>query len=764
LIKVKAILLFLLTAALLSGCNIVKNLEPNQKLLVKNTIKAPGLTAQQKDELEALIKQKPNTKILGMRMYCWFYINGNKGKQSVWIRRFFRRVGEAPVILDSGFVVSTQKQMKQYMFNKGYYAAEVAAEISKGRKARVHYSINTGSPYKIAVLYYNIPDSDLANVIYADTSKRVLEMGQHYDLNNLLKEKNRINDILRNNGYFYFTKDYITFDVDSNYRNNTVKLSLNVRNPGNKKHLKFYLRFVKAELSDEEEINPKLDTVEYRGVTYVYKGYFVKPEIMERMIDIKANEIYNQAKVQASYSRLLDMQLFRFVNIAFETVGSDTSGWINCILRMSPHLVNEFVEEPQLITSDQNSALTNRNFRNYGVANNFIFRNKNTFRRGEILQLTWRAALEIQPTNTNGGRYFSSEQSITASLIQPRLLGLRALEIRKNASRNKTSFNLAFTYETNIDFVRRLLTGSYNYQQRRNLFTYSFTPLEVSFIQTNPTPRFSSYLDTLQDIFLRNLFSNNMIMNNRFTVVYSNQQKYSGRSYWYIISDVAEFAGNAIHAVQKLTGESIDTTLGSYRFLGLNYYQYFRSTLDVRYNTIFNENTSMVCRTYFGLGVPYGNSRVMPFERRFFMGGANDLRAWRPRILGPGGFANSNGTQIDRSGEIKLEANIEYRFDILDPYLEGAFFTDAGNIWLSRKDPSFPDGEFNFSRFTQEYAMDAGIGLRLNFSFFIFRLDGAIPLRDPGYAANKRWVINNIGTNRWVRDNLQLNLAIGYPF
>lgn len=758
----------MLAVLVLQGCNIVKNIEPGQKLLVKNELKTRSLTPQQKDELEALIKQKPNTRILGMRLYTWFYISGNRGKQDARIRRFFRRVGEAPAILDSGFVVNTQKQMKQYMFNKGYYNADVQAQINplrfNSRKASVTYTVLPNEPYRISLLYYNIPDSELAVLIYSDTSKRLLETGQNYDLNNLVREKNRINDILRNNGYFYFSRDFINYDVDSNNSNNSVKISLNVRNPGQRRHMRFRIQQVRAELNDEEEFNPKIDTISFRGVTYVYKGYYVKPEVMERMIDIRAGDLYNQARVQASYTRLLDMQLFRFVNISFETVDNDTSGLINCVLRMSPHLSNEFVEEPQLITSDQNSALTNRNFRNYGVANNLIFRNKNTFRRGEILQLTWRAALEIQPTNTNGGRYFSSEQSITASLIQPRLLGFRSLEGRKNASRNKTSFNLAFTYETNIDFVRRLLTGSYNYQQRRNLFTYSFTPVEISFIQTNPTPTFSSYLDTLQDIFLRNLFSNNMIVNNRFTIIYSNQQKHRGRSYWYIISDAAELAGNALYALHKLTGENIDTTLGGHRFLGLNYYQYFRSTIDMRYNTIFTENTSLVCRAYVGLGLPFGNSRIMPFERRFFMGGANDLRAWRPRILGPGGFANTSGTQIDRSGEIKLEANIEYRFDLLDPYLESAVFVDAGNIWLTRKDPSFPNGEFNFSRFTQEVAMNAGLGFRLNFSFFIFRLDGALPLRDPGFPLAQRWVVNNIGTNRWVRNNLQLQLAIGYPF
>ncbi len=747
-------------------------------MLVKNEIVAQGLTSEEKDAIKTLIRQKPNTRVFGLRSYMWFYVWGSHGNpKSKFSRKFkavLRKVGEEPAIIDSNYILGTEKQMSQFMFNKGYFYASVTHSVrqrklifSSKHRQIVEYKIIPNNRYTLGLIYYNIPDSNIYKLIVSDTSKSYLVRFAKYDLDNLIREKNRITDILRDNGYYYFSRDYVNYDIDSNYQNNYVMLSANVRNPGIRTHKQTRIKSIQVELDNDLAVNPRIDTIEYKGILYILKGYKIKPVIIDRMIQIHPGELYNQTKVQDTYSRLLDMQLFRYVNISFETYGSDSSGWINCRIKMNPHMANEFVEEPQAITSDQNNNLSSANYRNYGIANSLLFRNKNTFHRAEILQVTWRAALEMQPKSASKGKFYSTEQNINISLSQPRLIWLpRSWEGARYASKNRTSVSLAYTYETNLDFKRNLLTASFNYQHRRKLFTFSWSPIEVNFIKTNPSQAFQDSLNKVNDVFLKSLFSNNLITDGRFTIIYDNQIKRPGKSFVRIVWDPVEIGGNMVYFSQKLLFKPAkDPTTQKYKLLGLTYYQYYRSVLDFRYNHIFDVNNRIVTRFYAGAGIPYGNASIMPLERRFFVGGANDLRAFRPRVIGPGFFADKDSLGIDRSGEIKLEVNMEYRFNIIKRYLEGALFADAGNIWLARRDDkTYPGGAFNIASVPKQLAIDGGIGLRLNFTFFIFRLDAAIPFQNPQLNEGQRWVLNQIGNKGWVRKEAQLNVAIGYPF
>lgn len=749
-------------------------MQKGSALLVKNNINAPGLKSEEKEALKALIRQKPNNRVFGMRTYMWFYVWGSHGKQSRKFKKFLRKVGEEPAVIDSNFIISTEKQMSQFMFNKGYFYATVGYTVkprksifSSKHRQIVEYHITPNTKYTLGLVYYNIPDSAIYKLIVADTSKRFLNRFDQYDLDNLIREKNRITDILRNNGYYYFSRDYINYDVDSNYQSNFVLLSVNVRNPGVHTHKPNRIRSVRVEFENDLVINPRVDSVEYKGILYVFKGYLVKPVVTDRMIQIRPGDLYNQTKVQDSYSRLLDMQLFRYVNISFDPYESDTSGWITCRIRMNPYMANEIVEEPQTITSDQSNNFSSANYRNYGIANSLLFRNKNTFHRAEILQVTWRAALELQPKSASKGKFYSTEQNINISLSQPRLIWLpRRWEGTHNVNKNRTSVALAYTYETNIDFKRNLLTASFNYQQRRKLVTFSWSPLEISFIKTNTSRSFQDTLNKQNDVFLKSLFSNNLITDGRFTIIFDNQSKRAGKSFVRIVWDPVEIGGNFIYLMQNfLVRPAKDSVTHKYKLLGLTYYQYYRTVFDFRYNHIVDLNNRVVTRFYAGAGLPYGNAAIMPLERRFFVGGANDLRAFRPRVIGPGVFADKDSLGIDRSGEIKLEVNIEYRFNIIKRYLEGAIFTDAGNIWLAKRDDkTYPGGAFRLQDIPRQVAIDGGIGLRLNFTFFIFRLDAAIPFQDPQQDAGKRWVLNQISTEAWIHKNAQLNVAIGYPF
>jgi outer membrane protein assembly factor BamA len=286
------------------------------------------------------------------------------------------------------------------------------------------------------------------------------------------------------------------------------------------------------------------------------------------------------------------------------------------------------------------------------------------------------------------------------------------------------------------------------------------SPLQFSYIKTDL--KSSALIDRAQtDIFLQNLFSNNVIMDGSYGFTYSNKAIAKGRSFSFLHWDVIEIAGNTLTFINQILNQERSSN-GRFKLFGVNYFQYARSAIDYRFNTIYDRNHATVYRIYTGLMMPYGNSPdYTPFEKRFFVGGANSLRAWRPRSIGPGSFVADN--QIDHSGDVKLEMNAEYRFNIYHRWLEGALFTDAGNIWALKKDATRPGAEFSFSRFYEEVAIDAGFGLRLNFTIVLIRFDLGIPLRDPTYAMADRWVIRNF-RGGWLSDNLYFNFGIGYPF
>jgi outer membrane protein assembly factor BamA len=257
------------------------------------------------------------------------------------------------------------------------------------------------------------------------------------------------------------------------------------------------------------------------------------------------------------------------------------------------------------------------------------------------------------------------------------------------------------------------------------------------------------------------MFSNNLILGGRFGFTYSDKAKNKGNHHVFLRWDVLELSGNTATALNKLLDRPFNET-NTYNIFGVNYSQFAKTALDFRYNTKHDENNATVFRLFAGVGIPYGNSpKFLPFERRFWVGGANSLRAWLPRSLGPGGYYEFG--QIDYSGDVKLEFNAEFRFNMYNRWLEGAVFVDAGNVWMAKKDDERPLANFEFNRFANELGIGTGFGTRLNFDIILIRLDFAIPLHDPSYNVGSRWVITNFDQD-WLFNNINFNFGIGYPF
>jgi outer membrane protein assembly factor BamA len=758
------------------GCNLTKQLGDNQALLDRNTVK--GANKELRSDIKGQIKHKPNRKILGViKFHLVLYRLGSLGENKFY--RFLRKIGEKPVLLDSNQVQASASQIKLFLFNKGYFNAEVKTSTSVFlKRASVTYSVDLDTGYSIRQIAYNISDTAMLRFVkrFMQTGS-FLKEGKPFDYDNITRERNRLSDSIRNQGYYFFTKQFLYFNVDSSLGDHEVKITVAVDNfTDSLPHKRYRIRKVYVEIEYPNE-DAEHDTVEYDNLLFRMNGYRLNKSILAERIFLRSGRRFRQENLQITYSRLVDLQLFKFINVRFEPLQLDTGGaYLDCFIRLTPQLKHEIVEEPQFITSDQ--AQPTIDSRNYGIANLVQYRNRNLFRNADLFDLRWRASLESQLSSKNSNVISNAQTSLSASLLVPRLLVLNSLNnaifkrklentslfSRKQIINTGSNFFLSLNYTKNQNFSQRIISSSFTWQYTRPRVKYFCTPLEINYSKTALDPFFIESLSYDDSVSVTKLFATNITTPFRFSFTYTNRNFTQRRSYVFVRWNALETAGNFLTWYNK----SVDPNkIGDYKFLNEKYFQYLKSEIEFTYNTIFDENNSTVFRLNTGIAEPRGNSTVVPFEKRFFIGGANSLRGWRPRVLGPGSYSGSTSSsvQLDRSGEIKLELNGEYRFDITDNLFEGAVYIDAGNVWNIKTDPGAPGGNFDLAKFHNELAVSAGFGLRMNFDFILLRIDPALPISDPREPKGERLVIANIDTEKgWFINNIRVNIGIGYPF
>ncbi len=752
---------------LISSCSVKKHLNPNQALLVRNKVE---IEKPYRKEIESNItkyyRQKPNRRFIGIfNTRPYFYMRGSRGKDN-WFKKFERNtLGESPVLIDSVFINHTLKSFTAYLRSDGYYYPELSYEVAvtPKQKATVTYHIKLNKQYIFGDYNLQIPDREIHELVEANMKDKFIKTGQGLHHEMLKREQDRILTLLRNSGYYGMSTDFIDFDIDTSSPDGFVKIGLNIRNAGDTTlHRKYYVNEITVDIEKNvNTTNNPADTFSENQIRYNMGRYKLNPNVLRRNIQFEQGELYMQNKFNRTYSRLSDLGVFRYINIQNKISESGDSGLINYDIKMIPSVKYTFTLEPQAITSDQNNTFSAQSFRNYGVALLAQVSNRNVFHNAEILQLSFRSSFEIQGRGPSNGFFNATEQSVTASVIMPRILFFPSFDKDLRFMSTRSIISTSAIYEVNVDYKRIVFTSGLNYQFNKKLITYFFSPIEVSYIQSQIRDS-SLRAQSENDIFLQNTFSNNLILNTRFGINYNNRSIAQGISFINVRWDAIELAGNVLTAVNKLAGAPKDAE-GAYHLFGVKYYQYAKSAVDFRFTSIYDQNNTTVGRFFAGVAMPFGNTPdYVPFERRFFIGGVNSLRAWRPRAIGPGSFKEDN--QLDYSGEVKLEANYEFRFNIYHKWFEGAVFTDAGNVWAIKNDPNRPGAEFNLNSFYKSLAWDAGLGIRLNFTIIVIRFDFAIPLLDPTYTINERWVAKDVAKQEWLLRNTNFNFGIGYPF
>lgn len=798
----------LLTAycLLVASCGATRKLNDKEFLLVKNKIEVDSGNVN-KTDLAKYIRQKPNRKILGfVRFHLWVYnlvdlkkVEARrkelkekrelknekriaKNKEPKDPRRSFGEwmlsIGEAPVVLDSTLTLSTRKQFEVYLKNKGYFNVEISDSTEyKRKKARVTYYIKPHLPYTVRDFVYSIYNPELDSMIAGtDTINTLLKRGMNYDVEVFQQERERIAKELKNRGYYFFTSENIIFQADTTLGNRETEITVLLRSNSEKdfgrpdttispkefRPYKIGKVFINSEYYPKNISAVPYDTLVFNRYSLAYRDkWTIDPKILTNSVFFKSGEKYIAKDLENTYRQLSSLKVYKFINVQFEETVNDK---LDCYVQLTPAARQSFSVEAQGTNTGGFP----------GLFADVIYQNKNIFRGAETFEFRIKGGLESQVV------FDGSEDKKTpifntlqigpeASLTIPRFLFPFANRIKVSRYfRPQTKIRFAYDYQKRPDFTRTIFRTTFGYDWRASKRTrWTYNPIEVNFVNLPPEKQsaaFKERINGINDQLLRNTFISHITWSGVLTYLYTNQDIEKKKSFWYVrlTGESSGLLPYGISSLANSVGTAKKDANGSYVVFNTPYAQYVKFDFDVRRYFAINKRSTFVLRFASGRGTPYGNLQVLPFEASFFGGGANGIRAWRARRLGPGSYPSELQTSIDQFGDMRLEMNAEYRFDIYK-YLKMAVFADAGNIWLIKKDVNRPGAEMDIKRFYKEIALGAGVGARLDFNFFIIRLDGAYPIYDPGKpeADNQRW----IGVSEpLMLKKVIFNLGIGYPF
>lgn len=749
---------------MVSSCSLRKIVPPGKALLVQNNVEG-GEEAASATKLLAQVKHDPNRRGILQKYRFRRYLETKDLPEE-------QQKGVKPIFLDSNLVELSAENMKNYLFNSGYYDASVTYKVRfKGklnRKAEVTYVVSPGEPYRISFISYKSNQRDVEYLVKqaVDIKDRDLKPGEvtvragqiinHDDLGEV---RNRVTQYLKNRGFYAFNRSYIEFQLDSNQKEHTVHLAIKINPPENKYHRIYTIGSIDVKILHEHELSGRVSMDSAKGIRYEIGNYKMKqnPEVISSNIGIKRNQEYEQAQVDWTYSRLINLDLFRIVDIKFYPI-NDSSTVLATEIRLIPNPKYDLIWEPQIITSDQRVS-EQSSTRSYGIANELTFKNRNIFYNGEEFDLRSRTSMETQLSKDSVRVVSTFSQEVNAELRFPRLVGFdndnilpELKSLIPKTKKSQTRMNLAYVYENNPFYRRNVFPLTMTYDFIYDDVALYWTAGLISLNQSEVSPQFQSGFSDRFSSYLDRLFTNNLITSTRLIVAYSNEKSVPG-NYWTIHSNALELAGIALPIL----------TNGGELFR-VQHSSFVRTDIDARFHKVYNKHTSWVLRGFAGIGVPFRGT-ILPYSRRYYVGGANSLRGWRPRTVGPGSYTSTSSVQIDRSGEVLLQGNAEYRFDIYTgPFdLELALFGDIGNVWTINE-TTYEGGAFNPKTFASQIAMNTGVGIRFDFTYFLFRLDYGIPVKDPNLVEGERWVIRDFFRNKGNIDRNIWNLAIGYPF
>lgn len=739
-----------------------------QQLVVKTKIVKNNAPKVNLNREKNLALPRTNKKLFGiyrfhLRLYNIGIKKELKGKKTRRIRKSFLKAGEPPAILDTNVVQKSAKRLSDYYYSEGFLNNTVDYEVKtkkfRKKRAKVIYYVDFGNYHTINNISFNINSAEQDKIIRGNLNKSLLKTGDRLQMDMISRERTRITELLRDSGFFYFNNTFIDFQLDTHQISQKVDIAINIRNYKEyEPHKQQYINevVVRFETSDNN------DTI-FGAYTFIHLPSNINISAITKNIFTDTGALYSASAIQKSYAALLALGIFDFVTIRVSPSEKDSAHLIDVNILLKSSKKYDFTWQPQAIITEQSAGVALISDRTYGIGNTFILRNKNLFGNGESFNVYSSTSIETQFKNDSVGAWGNFRQILTSELLFRKLFFLEDNKwIKKMDFSNKfTTINLSYLYEQNLNYRRHVFPLSMNYNFKKKDYLFSVIPLKISYNNATIDGNFLNSLGPNERQFLRRLLTNNLIVGSNVSLFWSNRQK-NPKSPLTVRSNLFETSGNLFEAYfRTFTSKTgIDKEI-----LGVQYSQFIRSDIDVSKNHLLYGNNEIAYRFFGGFGLPYGNTEFLPFERRFFVGGANSLRAWRPRTLGPGSYSDKeNNIAIEKSGEILLQANFEYRFPLTNAKLNGALFFDAGNIWTFKEEIGFKNSSFQLNSFAREIAFNTGLGLRYDFGFLVFRMDWGIPLHDPAKPTSNRWVISDANTFQWYIRETALQFAVGYPF
>lgn len=766
----RLVLLVALALSVLS-CSSTRHVPQGKYLLDNVDIEIVDNKNIKSSNLRNYLKQTHNHKVLGgMKLQLMVY--NVSGKDSTnWFNKWIRKIGDAPVIYDSTLTYASAVQLKKALHNRGYVHSRVEIDTfprPDKKKMKVKYTVYPGQPHYISTISYNIPDDSIRKIIMNDSLSVLFNKNDNFNRDTLELERQRITKLLRNKGYYAFNKDYITYTADTAAGEYNVNLVMNVQPPyKNEKmpfydrHRPFYIRNVRFVtnynpllMHNEDKYYAK-DTVDYKGLQIYYgEDRYLRPGVIEENCFITPGQPYKESSTEKTYEAFSRLGILKFVNINYNVFGEfDGKIWLDVTVLMTK-------DKSQNVSMSLEGTNSEGDL-GFGVGASY--QHRNVGHGSEILTTKFKASYESISGDLSGlinDNY--TEYAFDLGVMFPKFKFPFLKKDFKQKVLASTELAVSFNYQQRPEYTRVIAGAGWRYHWSRGHKTRQTLDLiDINYVYLPKSKQ--NFLDSIANPLLRYAYEDHFIM--RLGYMYYHTNKYQEdlfkrrfQSDFYTLRLGAEIAGNLLYAGSNIFGQKkVD---GAYEVFGIEYSQYFKAEVDYSYTHRFNTRHMIAFHAGLGAGVPYGNSRVLPFEKRFYSGGANSVRGWSVRTLGPGSYVGNNSVTnfINQCGDIRLDLNLEYRAKLFW-VLELGLFVDAGNIWTIRDYENQPGGVFKFDRFYKEIAAAYGLGIRFDFTYFLLRLDLGMKAYNPA-AGSEHWPIFH---PNWKRDSA-LHFSVGYPF
>ena len=799
-LSIATLVTMLIFALAFTSCaSVDKFIQPDERVLNKNeyevTMSDGSITPKEVrdalSDMKKFTRQKPNSHLLGigprvsMRIYCL-----SNPDKSNFFHNYLRRKGQAPVVYDENITVQTCNQLAGLLESKGCFKSTVTFDTVWQRKhdVKVIYRITPTSRYLIDDVSFRSETPEVDKLLREWRDESLLKAGDYYDQEIMDKERSRIVERLRNEGYFYASTDLVSYLVDTAFDDHKLSIRLKIRNPrfinDNRQTIsrplqKYYLDNIyiypnssASNVGIVSHYDTLTEPMQFRSRTSNYHYLYnqpmtIKPNVISRSLFLFEGLTFRPRNIDRTYNSLLNLRNFKYINIEFTESpnSSDTARLLDAKVRLLTAKRQRLSASIEINNSspfgDENLGLMSGNF---GLETKLSYHNKNLFGDAEQFKAEWSLLVELPKlilknrNNENLRNNLSNfENGINLTLDLPSFLFPFTRDILWQRMRPHTLITVGGNYQLHSYFERLLFNNGYGYSWSRGQHSHQLLPIELTFVRFfNIDSTFRNRIGSISDARVKYQYSDHFIMDARYDYIYNTQQ-YGTRNNFNYLHLSLESAGNLLAAIEQIAGSQKDQN-GIRQIFGVPFSQYLRLNAEYKHYFYFGKKSTFVTRIMAGIGLPYGNSKAMPYEKSFFGGGPTTIRAWHLRYLGPGNFLSSDNDILERIGDMQLVTNLEYRFPIISIF-EGALFADLGNVWLANPSQEFPDGQFDLKTLHKSIATGIGFGLRANISILTLRCDLAIPLYDPGKETSRRW-----RPPYWKFSQVTANFGIDYPF